>query len=44
MIVNLRHLDRAEPAGSGRMTLHLSNRQSVEASRNGARVLGGRVI
>ncbi|MFO6431618.1 LytTR family DNA-binding domain-containing protein [Erythrobacter sp. W302b] len=44
VIVNLRHLDRAEPAGSGRMTLHLSNGQSVEASRTGARALRDRVI
>jgi two-component system, LytTR family, response regulator len=43
-IVNLRHLDRAEPAGSGRMTLHLSSGDTVEASRTGARTLRERVL
>jgi two-component system, LytTR family, response regulator len=43
-IVNLRHLDRAEPAGSGRMTLHLFSGDSVEASRTGARALRDRVL
>jgi two-component system, LytTR family, response regulator len=43
-IVNLRHLDRAEPAGSGRMTLHLCSGDAVEASRAGARALRERVL
>jgi hypothetical protein len=43
-IINLRHLDRAEPAGSGRMTLHLSIGDTVEASRTGARALRERVL
>jgi hypothetical protein len=43
-IVNLRHLDRAEPAGSGRMTLHLFSGDTVEASRTGARALRERVL
>jgi two-component system, LytTR family, response regulator len=43
-IVNLRHLDRAEPAGSGRMTLHLCSGDTVEASRAGTRALRDRVL
>lgn len=38
-LVNLDRLVRAEPAGAGRMTLHLSGGASVTASRAGARIL-----
>jgi hypothetical protein len=38
-LINLDRLVRAEPAGAGRMTLHLSGGQTVVASRAGARLL-----
>lgn len=38
-LVNLDRLLSAEPAGAGRMTLHLSGGKSVIASRSGARLL-----
>jgi DNA-binding LytR/AlgR family response regulator len=36
-IVNLDALDRAEPAGGGRLTLHLSDGSAIATSRAGAR-------
>lgn len=38
-IVNIAHLGRAEPIGSGRMALHLAGGQTVQASRTGVRAL-----
>jgi two-component system, LytTR family, response regulator len=38
-IINFDHLLRAEPAGSGRLTLHLRNGDSVTSSRTGAQLL-----
>jgi len=38
-IVNFDHLLRAEPAGNGRMTLHMRNGDSVTSSRTGAQLL-----
>ena len=38
-IVNFDHLDRAEPAGNGRLTLHMCNGDSVTSSRSGAQRL-----
>jgi hypothetical protein len=38
-LVNLDRLVRAEPAGAGRMTLHLSGGETAVASRAGARLL-----
>lgn len=38
-LVNLNKLERAEPAGAGRMTLHLAGGESVVASRTGARLI-----
>lgn len=43
-IINLAHLGRAEPIGSGRMALHLTGGQSVETSRSGTQVLRSRVL
>jgi hypothetical protein len=41
-LINLDRLVRAEPAGAGRMTLHLTGGETVVASRAGARLLRGR--
>ncbi|OSZ64540.1 hypothetical protein CAP39_13390 [Sphingomonas sp. IBVSS1] len=38
-IINFDHLVRAEPAGGGRLTLHLRSGDSVQASRAGAQLL-----
>jgi two-component system, LytTR family, response regulator len=38
-IINFDHLLRAEPAGNGRLTLHLRNGDSVTSSRTGAQLL-----
>ena len=38
-IVNFDHLDRAEPAGGGRMTAHMANGDAVPVSRAGAQTL-----
>lgn len=38
-IVNFDHLLRAEPAGNGRLTLHMRNGDSVTSSRAGAQLL-----
>lgn len=43
-IVNLDRVARAEPAGSGRMLLHMENGESVLASRSGTRLFRERVI
>ena len=43
-LVNLERLVRAEPAGAGRLTLHLEGGLSVVASRTGARALRERTI
>lgn len=43
-IVNLAAIDRAEPAGGGRLTVHLRNGRVVQASRNGARLLRARQL
>lgn len=43
-IVNLDRVDRVEPAGGGRMLLHMSTGDAVPASRSGARLLRDRVI
>jgi len=43
-IVNLDRVARAEPAGSGRILLHMENGESVLASRSGTRLFRQRVI
>ncbi len=43
-IVNLDRVARAEPAGSGRMLLHMENGESILASRSGTRLFRERVI
>lgn len=43
-IINIAHLGRAEPIGSGRMALHLAGGNMVEASRSGAQALRSLVI
>lgn len=43
-LVNLERLVRAEPAGAGRMTLHLEGGHSAVASKTGARALRERTI
>lgn len=43
-IVNLDCVERVEPAGSGRMLLHMTTGHAVPASRAGARSLRDRVI
>lgn len=43
-IVNVYRIARAEPAGGGRLLLHMSNGQMISASRTGARLLRDRVI
>ena len=43
-IINIAHLGRAEPIGSGRMALHLAGGNMVEASRSGAQALRNLVI
>jgi len=43
-IVNLDCVERVEPAGGGRMLLHMSTGHAVPASRTGARFLRNRVI
>lgn len=44
IIVNLRHMGRAEPIGSGRLALHLAAGQTVETSRSGAQLIRQKVI
>lgn len=43
-IVNIAHLGRAEPIGSGRLALHLAGGQMVQASRSGAQALRSLVL
>jgi hypothetical protein len=43
-IVNVHRIARAEPAGGGRLLLHMETGQVVSTSRNGARLLRDRVI
>jgi len=43
-IVNVDHILRAEPAGGGRMLLHMRNGEMIPASRTGSRLLRDRVI
>jgi two-component system, LytTR family, response regulator len=43
-IVNINHLERAEPAGGGRMLLYLANGEMVSTSRAGARLLRDLVL
>ncbi len=43
-IVNIAHLGRAEPIGSGRMALHLAGGSMIETSRSGAQALRGMVL
>jgi two-component system, LytTR family, response regulator len=43
-IVNVDHIVRAEPAGGGRMLLHMQNGEMISASRTGSRLLRDRVI
>ena len=43
-IVNVDRILRAEPAGGGRMLLHMENGQLVHCSRTGTRLLKDRVI
>ncbi|MGH1556966.1 LytTR family DNA-binding domain-containing protein [Caulobacter segnis] len=40
-IVNVDMIERAEPAGGGRMLLHMANGQVVQASRAGSATLAG---
>lgn len=43
-IVNVKRVQRAEPAGGGRMLLHMENGQIIQASRTGSRLLRARII
>jgi two-component system, LytTR family, response regulator len=43
-IINIAHLGRAEPIGSGRFALHLAGGLTVEASRSGAQALRSLVL
>jgi hypothetical protein len=43
-IVNLERIARAEPAGGGRMLLHMENGEMIQASRAGSKLLRDRVI
>ena len=43
-IVNLDHVERAEPAGGGRMLLHMSDGETISASRAGTRILRDLVL
>lgn len=43
-IVNVDRIVRAEPAGGGRMLLHMRNGEMISASRTGSRLLRDRVI
>jgi hypothetical protein len=38
-IINLKHLDRIEPAGGGRLIAHMENGERVQVSRTGAQAL-----
>jgi two-component system, LytTR family, response regulator len=43
-IINIAHLGRAEPIGSGRLAVHLAGGLTVEASRSGAQELRSLVL
>jgi len=43
-IVNVDRISRAEPAGGGRMLLHMENGEMIQASRTGSKLLRDRVI
>jgi hypothetical protein len=43
-IVNLERIERAEPAGGGRLLLHMQDGEAIAASRAGSRLLRDRVI
>lgn len=43
-IVNTHRIARAEPAGGGRLLLHMENGQTISTSRDGAKLLRNRVI
>jgi DNA-binding LytR/AlgR family response regulator len=43
-IVNVERIARAEPAGGGRLLLHMQNGEAIAASRAGSRLLRGRVL
>jgi hypothetical protein len=43
-IVNVHRIARAEPAGGGRLLLHMETGQSISTSRSGAKLLRDRVI
>lgn len=43
-IVNVERIARAEPAGGGRLLLHMNDGEAIQASRTGSRLLRGRMI
>ena len=43
-IVNVEQIVRAEPAGGGRLLLHMQNGEAIPASRTGSRLLRDRVL
>jgi hypothetical protein len=43
-IVNIERIERAEPAGGGRLLLHMQDGEAIPASRTGARILRERVL
>jgi two-component system LytT family response regulator len=43
-IVNVERIARAEPAGGGRILLHMENGETVPASRSGSKLLRDRVL
>jgi len=43
-IVNVERIDRAEPAGNGRLLLHMQDGEAIPASRTGSRLLRDRVL
>jgi DNA-binding LytR/AlgR family response regulator len=43
-IVNVERIERAEPAGGGRLLLHMEGGETIVASRAGSRLLRDRVI
>lgn len=43
-IVNINQVERVEPAGDGRLILHLSNGQSLTSSRSGTKIIRSRTV
>lgn len=43
-LVGVRHIDRAEPAGGGRILLHMASGEMITTSRAGARLLRERIV